>query len=83
MKPGDLPEEEEIEIATLDVSQYLKVDNFISSNGVCPQPETITLPYYGTVNIGYEPLCRLAELIRGFVMLAGALSAAAIIFRRG
>lgn len=83
MPPGDLPEEEEFEVPTLDVSQYLKVDNFISSTGVCPQAETITLPYYGTVSIGYEPLCRLAELIRGFVMLAGVLTAAAIIFRRG
>lgn len=54
-------------------------DNFLPSNGVCPQPKTFHV-FGRQYQASYEPLCVFAEKIRFAVLLAFIIMSAFVVF---
>lgn len=54
-------------------------DDFLPSNGVCPQPKTFHV-FGKSYEASYQPLCVFAEKIRFAVLLAFIIMSAFVVF---
>jgi len=62
----------------LDFSSGIEDDPRYSS--ACPVPETVNV-YDTSLEFSYEPICQLAPMVKPWVLMAGYLTAAFIVFR--